>query len=429
VAPLTFRIIVINGELVSGDQQRFINAALPLEGAVVVLAGPGGSLVAGISIGDAIRLKNFRTVVLGSQVCASACALMWLAGTPRLLSANSRVGFHGAWREEAGGKVITSSGNALVGAYLTKLGLPYSAVAFLTRAAPDDMHWLTTQDANRLGIEVTQFDDQSSSPPPSTPNRPSNGAVAGISPAPPTSVGTREEPVIGPAIDLGRADDAGKVQQRLIDLSYLVGVPDGVWGLRSRNALRAFKQVMRLGEDDFWDLRSEQALFSRSATRNPNGSSIMSSAPITYARFSPPPGGRLHPLNLDQAQAIQSRLGLLGFYRSVGDGNWGLGSRNAVREFKLINGLPFETYGTLRPKLLCLLLLRKRPLDLFSANGQPTLECARATSLTLASWILLATDSGAGLLNVGWATGIRERSGEALPFAKMLRLRRAPLFL
>jgi hypothetical protein len=36
-------------------------------------------------------------------------------------------------------------------------------------------------------------------------------------------------------------DDIMQVQVRLIDLGYMIGPPDGLWGNKSRQALRAFK--------------------------------------------------------------------------------------------------------------------------------------------------------------------------------------------
>jgi peptidoglycan hydrolase-like protein with peptidoglycan-binding domain len=36
-------------------------------------------------------------------------------------------------------------------------------------------------------------------------------------------------------------DDIMQVQSRLIDLRYMIGPPDGLWGNKSRQALRAFK--------------------------------------------------------------------------------------------------------------------------------------------------------------------------------------------
>jgi hypothetical protein len=59
--------------------------------------------------------------------------LAWLGGTKRLMSADSKIGFHAA-RNWVTGKE-TGSGNALIGAYLKKLGLAYPAVLYITQAS------------------------------------------------------------------------------------------------------------------------------------------------------------------------------------------------------------------------------------------------------------------------------------------------------
>ena len=122
--------------------------------ATISLRSDGGSVVAGIQIGENIRLKGFTTVVAGDPRCASACAIAWLGGTPRLMSAEARVGFgfHAAYDNKTGEE--TGVGNALVGAYLNKIGLPYSAVIYITQAAPNSMTWLSIADAEKQGIDV-----------------------------------------------------------------------------------------------------------------------------------------------------------------------------------------------------------------------------------------------------------------------------------
>jgi hypothetical protein len=53
----------------------------------------------------------------------------------------------------------------------------------------------------------------------------------------------------------------------------------------------------------------------------------------------PPPGASRNPLNQADALWAQSLLRELGFYSTNGDGIWGLGSRDALRDFKAMNGL------------------------------------------------------------------------------------------
>ncbi len=67
-------VISIEGELLLGDEKKFTEAALQNDMAVVVFDSPGGSTLAGVEIGRAIRLKGFLTYVPGGAVCASACS-------------------------------------------------------------------------------------------------------------------------------------------------------------------------------------------------------------------------------------------------------------------------------------------------------------------------------------------------------------------
>ena len=57
-------------------------------------------------------------------------------------------------------------------------------------------------------------------------------------------------------------DHAGEVQRRLVELGYLSVSATGVWGPRSREALRAFKADHDLAADDSWDEATERSLFS-----------------------------------------------------------------------------------------------------------------------------------------------------------------------
>jgi hypothetical protein len=69
---------------------------------------------------------------------------------------NARVGFHAA--RSADGSV-SSSGNALIGAYLYSLGITQAqAITYLTRSPPHGMMWITTSVAISFGITVEILD-------------------------------------------------------------------------------------------------------------------------------------------------------------------------------------------------------------------------------------------------------------------------------
>jgi hypothetical protein len=150
-------LIEVSGELNLGDETKFIEVAIRSADAIVVFHSAGGNLLAGIEIGKAIRLKGFSTLAPDNMYCASACALAWLAGRARFMSDTARVGFHAVYTAQDGEARISSAGNAIVGAYLNQLGLPTSAIVYITSAPPDGMQWLNFADAQRVGIEVKRL--------------------------------------------------------------------------------------------------------------------------------------------------------------------------------------------------------------------------------------------------------------------------------
>lgn len=70
----------------------------------------------------------------------------------------------------------------------------------------------------------------------------------------------------GPERDLARLDHARSVQGKLAELGHFEGAATGIWALRSKTALRAFKRSHDLDDDDEWDRETEARLF---ATRAP----------------------------------------------------------------------------------------------------------------------------------------------------------------
>jgi hypothetical protein len=147
-------LITVVGDFAVGDEKKFIDVALTSQNALVAFQSPGGSLIAGIEIGKAIHLKGFATLVPENIQCASACALAWLGGRIRFMSNTAQVGFHAAYTRDEALSAVSAAGNALVGAYLNQLGLPSSAIVYITSAPPEGMQWLNFADAQRVGIDV-----------------------------------------------------------------------------------------------------------------------------------------------------------------------------------------------------------------------------------------------------------------------------------
>src|SRR6516162_3684707 len=135
-------VVVVEGSLAAFDEDQFAAKTAPLN---------GGSLVAGLRIGEAIRRKRFSTIVPDGRRCASACALAWLGGVERFIGISGKISFHAAYDAASDESGV---GTAVVDAYLSKIGLPYEAVIYITQTASNEMTWLNTSDAAQRGISV-----------------------------------------------------------------------------------------------------------------------------------------------------------------------------------------------------------------------------------------------------------------------------------
>lgn len=152
-------LILVTGEIVAGDGQRFRREAAKVSSAIVALESPGGATLEAIEIGETIRIRGFSTLVVNNSQCVSACALIWLAGTPRTLSRSASVGFHATYIDQDGQLIESGVGNALVGRYFAVLNLSQRAIVFATSAKPTEMNWLTVTNAEDSGFAVKVIDD------------------------------------------------------------------------------------------------------------------------------------------------------------------------------------------------------------------------------------------------------------------------------
>lgn len=149
--------IALTGEIGPDDEVAFRRVALEHPSAIVFLDSPGGALAPALAIGRVVRISGYATVVAGDRQCASACALIWLAGSPRILENRGLVGFHASYREENGDLIETGVGNAIVGHYLSQLNLSERAVIFATSASPRTITWLNAQNKMSSGIDFEEI--------------------------------------------------------------------------------------------------------------------------------------------------------------------------------------------------------------------------------------------------------------------------------
>ena len=143
--------IIISGEFVPEDLDRFIAVSAKARTAVVRFNSLGGHLQTGLLIGLIIHQRGYTTAVGAGSLCYSSCALAWLAGRTRLNDVSSMVGFHAAADANHN---YSPEGTEMMRAYARSLGLSPMAAKFLTDATPDDMRFLTANSARELGVKV-----------------------------------------------------------------------------------------------------------------------------------------------------------------------------------------------------------------------------------------------------------------------------------
>lgn len=155
-------IVVLSGPIERSDAVTFAEKVSGIAKAIVVLDSPGGSVLDGISIGRSVRANGYDTAVPDQTLCASSCALIWLAGTRRFAEESSVVGFHAAYVYRQGKAVEVGAGNALIGSYLNNLGLSDRAIIFVTSAPPEGIERLDRRKGQQVGIAYESLRDVSS---------------------------------------------------------------------------------------------------------------------------------------------------------------------------------------------------------------------------------------------------------------------------
>lgn len=146
-------VIGFQDSIAPGDFVKFKNLVdnIKNKSIVLVMASPGGVLEESILIGEYVKHKKIKTIAGG--LCASGCAYIWLAGDKKGVAPEANLGFHSAYATDGQRSQVTGQGNALLGAYLTKLGYGYELIAYVTEAELQQMQWMTADVARKLKIE------------------------------------------------------------------------------------------------------------------------------------------------------------------------------------------------------------------------------------------------------------------------------------
>jgi hypothetical protein len=137
-----FVFVKINGEILPGDDKMFADytAKLPSGHTVVIELDSLGGSGAALNIGWHVYEREWDTVVFSNEVCASACALIWLAGSERWVGKHANIGFHAFYDPQT--RQPSAAANAVAGAYLRDLGYGIDAIVEILNLPADKAVWL-----------------------------------------------------------------------------------------------------------------------------------------------------------------------------------------------------------------------------------------------------------------------------------------------
>ena len=145
--------IELTGEIVVGDDiylDRVLSErdASGQATAYLVLNSPGGLLNQAYAMALAVRARGMATVVSSNGECASACMLVFAAGSVRYALPGALLGVHGAseGRGDGFGSNSSNSGTVRLARDMAFFGAPPKVIAYLVITPSSSMTWLDNDD-------------------------------------------------------------------------------------------------------------------------------------------------------------------------------------------------------------------------------------------------------------------------------------------
>ena len=157
------RTVYVSGPIADGDTERFLQFVREkgLEAAKLEFDSPGGSLLEGVKLGEAIRKLRFFTAIgaiddtydKSHAICASACAYAFAGGVSRFLSTDGgRLGIHQFSSEKGISEADAQFVSGILVSYLREMGVDPEAFAVASATNPNGVTWLTLKEAEELGF-------------------------------------------------------------------------------------------------------------------------------------------------------------------------------------------------------------------------------------------------------------------------------------
>ena len=128
-----------------------------------------------------------------------------------------------------------------------------------------------------------------------------------------------------------RGSDVKELQQRLNELDYSCGTPDGIFGAGTEEAVRKFQRVNGLTADGIAGPATQAKLYGSGAAENDGSGVADSDFTLTRTLEKGSTG--------NDVKTVQKRLNQLGFDCGTPDGNYGSGTMRAAIGYQITRGL------------------------------------------------------------------------------------------
>ena len=151
--------ILITGQIDPGDADTFSTAIKKANSAGKLVANirlnsEGGNLFEGVKLAGAIRYGKMSTNVGKNSICASACFLIFAAGSTKFASYDARIGVHGASDEDGNETVQSGAATISMARVARELGVPPEIIGRMVVTPPTEMVWLAPQDLQTMGTTM-----------------------------------------------------------------------------------------------------------------------------------------------------------------------------------------------------------------------------------------------------------------------------------
>jgi hypothetical protein len=172
--------IAITGTINLGDTDVFAAELKQANDAKKIVANVslnsvGGNLLEGVKLADAVRFGKISTHV--ERMCASACFLVFAAGSTKFANYAARIGVHGASDISGAETVQSNAATVSMAKIAKKLGVPAAIIGRMVVTPPSEMVWLSPADLQSMGTTMVGKPDQVSViPGPTTADQTAAGA-------------------------------------------------------------------------------------------------------------------------------------------------------------------------------------------------------------------------------------------------------------